>query len=237
MDEELKSGVYWIRNKINNKRYAGSSGNLKNRWRQHRSLLRRGCHDNSHLQSAWNIYGEENFEFAVIAYMDAEKALEFEDYLLKNYPTMFEYNIARDATAPMLGRDHTDEAKQKIGEANSGENNYLFGKHLAEETKEKIGKSLSGENHPNFGKHLSEEHKRKISQANIGKTHSEEIRAKIGDAERGDKNHKYIDIPNEKIMEMKSLRAQGYPYQKIADAFGVSRATVRRRLNNISEQC
>lgn len=194
METDMNSGVYWIRNKVNNKRYAGSSGNIKQRWREHKNKLRRGCHDNPHLQSAWNIYGEENFEFAVIAYMDADKALVFEDYLLKNYPNMFEYNIAKSATAPMLGRRHTEEAKQKMREAQGGKNHPLFGTRRSEETKRKLSESHSG-----------------------------------------NKNYGYIDIPKEKIDEMKRLHGQGYTYEKIADSFGISTKTVWRRLNNISQ--
>lgn len=242
---DMNSGVYWIVNRANNKRYLGSSGNLKNRWREHKSKLKRGCHDNYHLQSAWNIYGEEKFEFQIVAYMDADKALAFEDYLLKNYPNMFEYNIARDATAPMRGREFSEEHRQKLSEAHSGKN-------CSEETRKKMSESLSGENHYNFGKHLSDETREKISkalagmhlteatrtkisEALTGKHPTEKTRKKISESCIGNKNSQWIDISEDVIMEMKSLRGRGYTYEKIAAAFGISTKTAWRRLNNISE--
>lgn len=252
--KDMNAGIYCIINKINGKMYLGSSINLKKRWRNHKDMLRSGCHPNLHLQSAWSAYGEENFEFVVVAYTDPDKAVVLEDNLLKNHFALFEYNIAKDATAPMFGKKHSEESKQKM-KAFSGENSPNFGKHPTEETRAKISQALSGENNPNFGKHFSEEHKRKISEAergkvvsdefrakmskansgennpNFGKHLSEEHRRKIGDGNKGYKNPKYIDIPNEKMDEMKTLRAQGHTYQKIADIFGVSEGTVWRRLN------
>lgn len=206
-ETDIGAGVYCIINKANNKKYVGSSIDIKKRWQQHKSDLRSGYHGNYHLQRAFDKYGEENFEFEVVAYMDADKALAFEDYLLKNYPTMFEYNIARDAAAPMRGREFSEEHRQKLSEANTG-------KHRTEETKRKIGKANSGENNYWFGKH-----------------HSETTREKMRKAKIGNKNQKHIDIPDEKIKEIRTLREQGYTYEKIAGVLGVSKNTVWRRLN------
>lgn len=69
---EQKSGVYIITNLINKKIYVGSSINIKLRWANHKSDLRRGTHRNKHLQRAWNKYGEENFNFKILEECDIE---------------------------------------------------------------------------------------------------------------------------------------------------------------------
>lgn len=60
------SGIYQIRNIINNKIYVGSTVCFKNRWAVHLFLLDRNKHGNSHLQSAWNKYGKDNFIFEIL---------------------------------------------------------------------------------------------------------------------------------------------------------------------------
>lgn len=60
------SGVYEIRNTLNNKRYIGSSINIYRRWRDHKRMLNLSVHPNKHLQSAWNKYGEKHFVFKIL---------------------------------------------------------------------------------------------------------------------------------------------------------------------------
>lgn len=57
------SGIYQIRCRQNGKIYIGSAINLHVRWRGHRRDLCNGVHVNPHLQSAWNLYGEESSAF------------------------------------------------------------------------------------------------------------------------------------------------------------------------------
>ena len=49
----MDSGVYAIKNKINDKLYVGSTRAFHARKREHYSQLRRGQHHNPHLQNAW----------------------------------------------------------------------------------------------------------------------------------------------------------------------------------------
>jgi group I intron endonuclease len=64
---ELESGVYQIRNIINNKRYIGSSARgIYNRWKLHKSTLNRKIHHSILLQRAWDKYGKENFIFEIL---------------------------------------------------------------------------------------------------------------------------------------------------------------------------
>lgn len=72
------SGIYIILNKLNGKKYVGSSKNIYSRWMKHRALLRINKHYNPHLQNAWNKYGENSFLFSVLERCSAEILLEKE---------------------------------------------------------------------------------------------------------------------------------------------------------------
>ena len=109
--KELKiSGIYCIENKINNKIYIGSSKNIYQRLLKHFALLRHNKHQNAHLQSAWNKYGEINFEWLVLEFCDLTKLIEREQYcldLLKG-----EYNITKKVERNILSK----ESRIKQGE-------------------------------------------------------------------------------------------------------------------------
>ncbi len=185
----MKTGIYKIFNKINNKIYIGSSINLNKRKYYHFYKLSKNNHSNKHLQSAYNKYGKDNFKFEIIEYIqDKNLLLEREQYwidLLNSCNDNVGYNILPKA-GNSLGYIHSKSAKKKISKANSGKNNPFYGKNHSESTKIKISKSkrgtkmsndtknkisnsLSGINNPNFGKQISMETKKKISIANTGK--------------------------------------------------------------------
>ena len=86
--ENFKGGIYLITNKINGKKYVGSTHNFISRWRGHKSMLNRGVHFNNHLQNSWNKYGEDNFEFSILEVLD-DSIDNFEQYLIERE----EFNI------------------------------------------------------------------------------------------------------------------------------------------------
>lgn len=59
-------GIYKIENKVNGKVYIGQSVDIEDRWAHHKAKLRHNRHENAHLQSAWNQYGEDNFTFETL---------------------------------------------------------------------------------------------------------------------------------------------------------------------------
>jgi predicted GIY-YIG superfamily endonuclease len=63
---ENVSGIYAIVNTLNNKKYIGSSENLRKRYRQHFNNLNKNKHVNTHLQRAYNKYGASVFEFWIL---------------------------------------------------------------------------------------------------------------------------------------------------------------------------
>lgn len=72
-----------------------------------------------------------------------------------------------------VGKHHSEETKQRLSIAKSGENNPWYGIH--------------GDMHPSYGKHLSEETKRKISTSLKGHKLSEETIRKRSESVRGSK--------------------------------------------------
>lgn len=179
--------LYKITNVVNEKFYVGSTGNMRERFRQHRNKLRRGVHHCAHLQAAWNKYGEDCFKFAVIERvisMDLLVAAE-NAWLVAHVGTKGCYNAGTRADAPMRGR--------------TGSAHPNFGKAITDEQKTAISTTLKAfyaedyANHPRVGTLHTEETKAKISAAKLanpqtpwlGKERSEATKQKISAAQRG----------------------------------------------------
>lgn len=101
--EEFKqTGVYEIKNKINNKRYIGSTiMSFTKRLEHHRCLLRNGTHKNTYLQRAWNKYGENNFEFNILEVVDKCCTLEVEQQYLDACEDCYNINPLASGTPNM----------------------------------------------------------------------------------------------------------------------------------------
>jgi group I intron endonuclease len=97
------SGVYQIKCTTNGEIYIGSAVNIHDRCEHHRSSLRRGDHANSHLQAAWNKYGEANFEFMMLETVKRRDLLGAEQKWLDNtkaYVRGIGFNIFETAGSP-----------------------------------------------------------------------------------------------------------------------------------------
>ena len=132
------TGVYRIRRVETGDCYIGSSQDIMRRWNEHNSRLNRKASGCLHLESAWHLYGEDAFEFRVLEICSVSDLLEREQaYLDKLKPA---YNISSIAGAPMLGRHHSDETKQRFRKRMLG-NQYLLGHKHSAETKKKMSES------------------------------------------------------------------------------------------------
>lgn len=85
-------GIYCIRNTINDKKYIGLSRDIRRRWNEHRSDLRNNNHINVYLQSAWNLYGEDAFEFSILELCDPTEICDKERYYIAEYHTLSHEN-------------------------------------------------------------------------------------------------------------------------------------------------
>lgn len=120
--KNIKSGIYKITNIKNGKFYIGSSVDINSRMRGHRSALRNNSHSNKYLQNSWNKYGEDNFEFSVLEYVDFKDRKDLfkveQDWIYKTkcFDRDVGYNIEK------VVRDDHDR----------------YGFKVSEETKEKL---------------------------------------------------------------------------------------------------
>jgi group I intron endonuclease len=132
MARNKKAGIYCFTNKTTGKRYIGQSVYMMDRKGHHLMDLRKNEHDNDYFQKAFNKYGEEDFVFEILEVIDKledgtndkVKLTEREQYWMdfyKSYERDYGYNINPSASInPMQGRNHTEEAKQKMREAATG---------------------------------------------------------------------------------------------------------------------
>lgn len=116
--EKSVSGIYAIVNKINGNRYVGSAVDIAQRWRQHTYRLRKNNHHSKHLQSAWNKYGKQAFDFLVLEVVeDVNRLIEIEQrYLDDDFP---QYNYNRKAGS-VFGYRFSEEVKKKMSEIHTG---------------------------------------------------------------------------------------------------------------------
>lgn len=142
-------GIYQIKNVVTGDCYVGRSSNLRNRRYHHFADLSIGNHCNIILQNAWNKYGEQNFIFEVLEYVDSINDLMHREhyYILLLRPR---YNIM---SADIGTLKHSEETIEKIKQNHRGG--------------------------PFIGHKVSNETRKKISLANCGKTHSEKAKQKM----------------------------------------------------------
>jgi group I intron endonuclease len=235
---EIISGIYIIRNLLNNKVYIGSSIGIKGRIQKHKSQLRGNYHSNRYLQNAWNKYGEDSFVFEIVEEVNGvdredlmSKCLVREQWWLNQYKPYIKkngYNQSRTSNGNSnahiseetrlklskahKGRKHSDEIRKRMSEGSKG-------RLHTEETKQKIREVNLGNKH-------SEETKQKMSDSHKGRIVSEDTRKKISEKNSGENHHK-AKFKEEDILNIKRLiKSKQYTFQEIGDMYNVGRAYI-----------
>lgn len=162
------AGVYVLRNNATGKEYVGSATNLRRRWYEHQSTLRRGVHHSIKLQRSWQKHGASAFVFLPVLVCAPEMAVAYEQLVID--ATKPWYNISPTAGSS-LGVKHTLETRTRMSEANKG-------KALSPEHKAALSRK---------GATNTPEHNAKIAKAHVGLPCSAETRAKLAAANIGKK--------------------------------------------------
>ena len=148
----MDTGVYQIRNLVNERVYVGGTEeSFKVRWGHHLGRLRAGKHCNQYFQNAWDKYGEDRFVFEILLYCDPEDCLTFEQIGLDTIDN--KYNLCPTA-GNRTGYKHTEATKRKISQGN-------LGKVVSDEARKRMRQSGKV-------KKFSDIHKKNISKANKG---------------------------------------------------------------------
>lgn len=249
------SGIYCITNMKNNKKYIGSSINIKKRWKRHLKDLKNGNHHSKHLQRSWGKYGDECFKFEVLEIVSDKKMLvDREQYfinLYQSYKPENGFNISPTAGS-CLGVKHSKETLKKHSKNtkkwhinNKGTEKYqvylknlsnsLKGHKLSIETRKKISESRKGNDAWNKGKTgiYNQETLTRMSESKkgenncfYGKTHSDDYKLMMSKANRGS-NNKSSKLTEDDVIKIKMLLDEGsYSYEKLASFFNVTSNTI-----------
>ena len=118
-------GIYEIYNIISNKTYIGSSKTILERFKSHKSYLKRQAHRNRHLQHAWNKYGAEAFIFRPILICPEDELMKWEQKVYDVASVHIEcYNIGKITASPRRGVKASPETRMKMSNYNKHHRDY-----------------------------------------------------------------------------------------------------------------
>lgn len=135
-----KGYIYVIENIVNGKKYIGQTCNYKKRHKEHFYSLENNKHINSHLQSAYNKYGKDNFNSYILSEVSVEDVFEEEKKWISYYNTFKGdgYNLTIGGEGTGSGENHPLYGSN----INKGSNNPMFGKQRSEESNRKTSESI-----------------------------------------------------------------------------------------------
>lgn len=212
------SGIYEIRNIVNNKRYIGQSQNIYVRISKHIFCLCSNSHCNKHLQSAWNQYGENSFEYNVLEYCSNEQLNERELFWINHFNSNnkdYGYNI-RLNPFDNRGLKWTDEQRVKMMEHINADKSYYRNHKIPRETLEKAWEASRN-------KVWSDDERQRQSKILTGTKveNTENMKA----AQRGEINN-YAKLTQCDVEEIIYLLNCGYGQTYLANLFNVSCSTI-----------
>lgn len=213
-------GIYRITNLQNGMSYIGKTGmNFGDRWDSHRALLRAGKHGNSYLQNAWNKYGEESFEFAIVEVVDDnDKLNELEIRYIADFKAReMSYNLHAGGDGGYnLGKHLSEETKRKIGEKNRA---HMTGRKASAETRAKMSSSQSAR-YANWTEEDRVRHGKVSAERAVGYSWTDEAKRRFSARQHSSPNGaKYT--PDD-IRAIRAKREAGATLAELAREYGSS---------------
>lgn len=209
-----KIGIYRIFDR-EGREYVGSSEDLPRRRREHFNSLRNGTHKNILLQRAFDKYGEEFLDFEILLLCEKSRLNDYEQTVLDNVKT--HYNISKNVGAPMRGRKHSTETRQKMSKSHWSRNPDAW----------KVKKRLK---EANLGRKHSTRTREKLRQINKDRgswgNHSEEAKHKLSEMNMGAKSPRARRVGQ--ICLETGLLIREYSYMKEVEEYGFNYNSVWR---------
>lgn len=179
-ENQDKSGIYMLTNKLTNDIYIGQSRNLANRLKNYFNLSYLKDKDNLVISRALIKYGLSNFSITILEYCEISDLVIREQYYFDILNP--KYNTLKIAGSS-LNHKHTEETKNKISTSLKGiyvkEKSALYGRTASYETKALMSLKKLKENNPLFGKTHKESTIELMRQKATARNHTEETRLKM----------------------------------------------------------
>jgi len=199
------SGIYKITNTMNGHFYIGSSTNVHRRKQRHFKYLKIGCHENRHLQNAYNKYGEGAFTFEIVTTVAKDHLLQEEQSLLdQHFGQPYFYNICNIAGSPS---------------APNRKKSITHRKRLSDSIKQYFSE------HP--------EHREFLAELRRGKPLSETIKQKMRTSKKRGTQHHNSKLTDDIVYQIKlRYKPRECSFGQLAKEFGVDKKTIIRIIHN-----
>jgi group I intron endonuclease len=153
MGSSRYSGIFAILNVSNGKVYIGQSSNIEQRLGEHRKLLGKGRHENTHLQKAFTKYGVGSFAFGIVCLCQSSELDKQENTWIEK---MGSWKRSRGYNVERFARGMGPRSKEAIKSMSLAATGRVF----TADHRKKLSESLKGK--PKSFR--SEEHKKKLSE-------------------------------------------------------------------------
>jgi group I intron endonuclease len=223
------AGIYAIRHIDSDWSYIGSATSIYNRWRGHRSDLRRNRHHCPHLQNAWNKHGESAFAFQVLEICLKEQVILYHrEQVWMDLTSSRLYNTSHQSE-PRIGQtmspEHRTILSNRMKGNQNGANRSYCGFLTENDVRRIIHRYSSGESTKYIAISFN------ISQTNIyriiKRTIWKEVEiARLGTKQRGENNSR-AKLTYAIAEEIRSLARDGMKIPELARRYGIGHSHAR----------
>jgi group I intron endonuclease len=159
--------IYAITCIANGKCYIGQSANINQRWKDHKSKLKRNKHYNKQLQLLYNEYGEQNITLTILEECSIEELDSRERYWIDYYGGVDSNANCNLESGGHKNKKYSQALKKLQSESHKGQ-------HSSPETQFKKGQTPW-----NKGKKATDEARKHQSESHKGLKMSDEAKAKL----------------------------------------------------------